>query len=67
MGRNAGIENEEARRGGAPDRVSKSLNDLCIPDYVMRAFCPSDDSRNGSARRHSATEVPGEDLVPRRE
>ena len=64
-------QNEEERGGteneSAFDGSSKNLDGLYIPDYAMRDFDSSDGSCNGSDRRHSVLEVPGEDLVPRRE
>jgi hypothetical protein len=64
-------QNEEEREGteneSAFDGSSKNPDGLYIPDYAMRDFGSSDGSCNGSDRRHSVLEVPGEDLVPRRE
>lgn len=64
-------QNEDEREGteneSAFDGSSKNPDGLYIPDYAMRDFGSSDDSCNGSDRRHSVLEVPGEDLVPRRE
>jgi hypothetical protein len=64
-------QNEEERGGteneSAFDGSSKNPDGLYIRDYAMRDFGSSDGSCNGSDRRHSVLEVPGEDLVPRRE
>jgi hypothetical protein len=61
-GERGGTENESAFDGS-----SKNPDDLYIPDYAMRDFGSADGSCNGSDRRNSVLEVPGEDLVPRRE
>jgi hypothetical protein len=65
--RENGKEREGTENGGASNGASKGLDELYIPDYARRDFGPSGDSRDGYDTRHRAPEVPGEELVPRRE
>jgi hypothetical protein len=65
--RENGKQREGTENGGASHGASKGSDDLYIPDCAMRDFGPSDGSRDDYDPPQRTPEVPGEDLVPRRE